>query len=269
MADSLPPAIMRDPRVRSVSWRDLVGMSRWESMRELGLPLPWLVAEIVFHAKHLHVAAACAAFMFFLACLRVAHDVFHRNLSLRRWFDDVVLAVMSPLMLTSLHAIRVAHLRHHVHCLDDHDAEAASAHTTALRALLLGPAFAIRTHYAGAKHGTRRERVVMSIEALSCVLLVGLAIGPARHSPLAWHVLLMGIGQALAPFFAVWTVHHDCDRSHYIARTLRNRLKSFLVLDMFFHVEHHLFPHVPTKHLPILAERLDRAAPELASRQVF
>jgi len=84
MADHNPPAIMRDPRIRSVSWRDLVGLSRWESVRELALPLPWLAAEIVLHASHLHVAASGAAFMFFLACLRVEHDLFHRNLSLPR-----------------------------------------------------------------------------------------------------------------------------------------------------------------------------------------
>jgi fatty acid desaturase len=153
--------------------------------------------------------------------------------------------------------------------MDDHDAEAASAHTTAVRALLFGPLFAARTHVAGVKHGLRRERVVMVLEAAACLSLVALAVSWSRGSALGWHLVLMAVGQMLAPFFAVWTVHHDCDRSHYIARTLRNRFKSLLVLDMFFHIEHHLFPRVPTKRLPILAERLDRAAPELATRQVF
>jgi fatty acid desaturase len=38
---------------------------------------------------------------------------------------------------------------------------------------------------------------------------------------------------------------------------------------MFFHVEHHLFPAVPTCHLPQLARRLDEAAPELTRLRVF
>jgi fatty acid desaturase len=38
---------------------------------------------------------------------------------------------------------------------------------------------------------------------------------------------------------------------------------------MFFHLEHHLFPKVPTSHLPRLADRLDSAAPELPAYQVF
>src|SRR5688572_28930594 len=95
-SDNAPLAIMRDPRVRSVPWRDLTGLSPWEAVRELALPLPWLAAELWLQSRHFGIAAAVAAFMFFLACLRVAHDVFHRNLSLRRDLDGVVLAVMSP-----------------------------------------------------------------------------------------------------------------------------------------------------------------------------
>jgi fatty acid desaturase len=33
---------------------------------------------------------------------------------------------------------------------------------------------------------------------------------------------------------------------------------------MFFHLEHHMFPGVPVKRLPRLAQRLDRAFPEIA-----
>ena len=40
------------------------------------------------------------------------------------------------------------------------------------------------------------------------------------------------------------------------SRTLRNPLKSAIAFDMFFHVEHHLFPKVPTRHLPELAPQL-------------
>jgi fatty acid desaturase len=86
---------------------------------------------------------------------------------------------------------------------------------------------------------------------------------------LAYHIIAMAIGQCFTAFFAVWTVHHDCDRSHYIARTLRGTLISIVTFDMFYHVEHHLFPQVPTKHLPQLAERLDTAAPELQEKRVF
>jgi fatty acid desaturase len=49
----------------------------------------------------------------------------------------------------------------------------------------------------------------------------------------------------------------------------RNRLKAIVTCDMFYHVEHHLFPAMPTRKLPALARRLDEAAPELASKKVY
>ena len=36
----------------------------------------------------------------------------------------------------------------------------------------------------------------------------------------------------------------------------------FLTFNMFLHVEHHLFPQIPTAHLPLLARRLDAALPD-------
>ena len=83
------------------------------------------------------------------------------------------------------------------------------------------------------------------------------------------HVVVMGIGQCGTGFFAVWTVHHDCDESHHIARTQRGRFKNWISYNMFFHVEHHLFPAVPTCHLPELSRRLDRVAPELQEKNVY
>jgi fatty acid desaturase len=53
------------------------------------------------------------------------------------------------------------------------------------------------------------------------------------------------------------------------ARTIRGRLKPFVTYEMFYHLEHHLFPAVPTRRLPELARRLDAVAPELSERRVF
>jgi fatty acid desaturase len=86
---------------------------------------------------------------------------------------------------------------------------------------------------------------------------------------LEYHVVAMLLGQCLTGFFAVWTVHHDCDPQGRFARTIRHRAKAFMTYNMFYHVEHHLFPAVPTCRLPVLAQRLDAVAPELAANKVF
>ena len=76
---------------------------------------------------------------------------------------------------------------------------------------------------------------------------------------LKWHVTLMITGHCLSAFFAVWSVHRGCNSPDFPARTLRGKLKNLLFYNMFFHFEHHLFPQVPTCHLPILAQRIDKA----------
>ena len=98
------------------------------------------------------------------------------------------------------------------------------------------------------------------------VALVFLVLDSAA---LRYHVIAMAAGQCLTAFFAVWTVHHGCDGEREIARTMRHRLKAFLTFSMFFHVEHHLFPQVPTRRLHILSARLDPVMPELRRKLVF
>ena len=138
-----------------------------------------------------------------------------------------------------------------------------------LGAILLGPIFPWLMHRKALAVANRRQRRWIVVELLASGLVVVLGFGVLDVAVLRYHIIVMALGQCLTAFFAVWTVHHDCDRSHFIARTLRSRFKNFLSYSMFFHVEHHLFPKVPTCHLSMLAERLDRAAPELQEKLVF
>jgi fatty acid desaturase len=177
--------------------------------------------------------------------------------------------VLSVLMLGSMHAVQVNHLQHHKHCMDDDDVEALSARMSGLLAILFGPVFPILLHVNAIKLANCRQRRWIVAELLANAVWIGLVFGLLDVPALRYHVVAMAIGQCLTAFFAVWTVHHDCDRFHFIARTLRSRLKNFASFSMFFHVEHHLFPRVPTCHLSILAERLDKAAPELQEKKVF
>ncbi|WP_265733416.1 fatty acid desaturase [Acinetobacter sp. ANC 4648] len=42
-----------------------------------------------------------------------------------------------------------------------------------------------------------------------------------------------------------------------------------ITYNMFYHVEHHLFPAVPTCNLHVLAKRLDEYDPSVEIRAVF
>lgn len=258
-----------DSRLRAVQWRDLTDLGPAEIARELLLPVPWLALSLGFAAWRLYPLALFASFFFFLTGLRVAHDAHHYNLGLPRAATEWVLFTLSVLMLGSMHAVQFNHLRHHKHCLDENDVEARSARMAWWQAVLWGPAFPLVLHSAALRQGRPHTRTWICLELIAngAVIAAAFFLWPSR--PLSYHVSAMAVGQCLTAFFAVWTVHHDCDPSRDIARTLRNRLKSRIAFDMFFHVEHHLFPRVPTCRLPELARRLDAVAPELARKRVY
>lgn len=267
--------ILNDPRVRAVEWRDLMHLSRWEVMHELLISLPWLAGSL--YCYHLAVTqhwawlllGLAAAFMLFLTGLRQVHNAYHYALGISRTATEWVIFALSMVMMGSMHAVQYNHLQHHKHCMDDGDIEAMSAKMPGWKALLLGPYFPYMLHKHALKSGGRHYRKWVLFELAMNVAWIALVFGVLDILILKIHIIVMLIGQCGTAFFAVWTVHHDCDRSHYIARTLRNPLKNFISYDMFYHVEHHLYPLVPTRKLSRLARRLDEAAPELRSKIVF
>ena len=148
--------LLVDTRVRSVPWRDLVTLRPAECLRELVLPLPWLFLALLAARYSLWVLALAGSFYFFLTGLRLVHDVFHGNLGLRAWGNDVVLLALSLLMLGSMHAVRLTHLQHHRDCLGEGDVEGAAARRGAAGALLLGVIFPIQVHLGALRMANRR-----------------------------------------------------------------------------------------------------------------
>lgn len=261
--------IMRDPRVRSVEWKDLLSLSRWEIVKELLLVVPWVSTALVLAYQGWYLLALGFSFTFFLCGLRVVHNAYHYALGIPRLGTEWVMFILSLMMQSSMHSLQQTHLHHHKHCMDDEDAEAASARMKGWQAIVFGPYFYYLIHRKGIELANPRQRRWILAEFLAIIAWVAVVFGVLQIPVLTYHVIAMFVGQCLTAFFAVWTVHHDCDRSHFIARTLRSPVKSFIAFDMFFHVEHHLYPKVPTCHLSRLSKRLDKAAPELSEMQVF
>jgi len=259
----------RDPRLRTVAWKDLLLLTRFDVAHELSLSLPWLVASLLAARWRLYPLALVCSFVFFLTGLRQVHNAHHCALGLSRQATEWVLFLLSVLMLGSMHAVQINHLRHHRRCLQPDDVEAMSARMPGWKAIALGPLFPIRLHRAAFRVATPRQRrwliAELAANAVGAVIACWLLALPVAR----YHVAVMAVGQCLTAFFAVWTVHHDCDTAGLFARTIRERLKAGLTYDMFYHLEHHLFPAVPTRRLPELARRLDAVAPEWAAKRVF
>ena len=267
--DAAQLRLRNDPRLRNVPWSDLLSLRRHEIAHELTLSLPWLLASLAAAHWRLYPLALLASFMFFLTGLRQVHNAYHYALGVPRAATEWVMLALSVLMLGSMHAVQVNHLRHHRYCLGEEDVEAMSARLPAWRALLLGPWFPLRLHHAALQVGSPRQRRWIGVELLANAVWIALVFAFLDNRVLEYHVMAMALGQCLTAFFAVWTVHHDCSDGAFPARTIRNPLKAWLTYAMFYHVEHHLYPAVPTRRLPILARRLDRVAPDLGALKVF
>jgi fatty acid desaturase len=129
--------------------------------------------------------------------------------------------------------------------------------------------FTVLLHATAFRRGNWKLRSTVTGQLVMNALWIRVVFAMFQSNALRYHVIAMAAGHCFTAFFAVWTVHHHCDRTHYLARTLRNRVKNAITFDMFRHLEHHLFPAVPTCHLALLSVRLDAAAPELKQKLVF
>lgn len=171
-------------------------------------------------------------------------------------------------MMASIHAVKFNHLRHHKYCLTDKDQEGKSAHMTWYGAILYGPIHMFEIHRLTWKLGNKKYRRNMSLELIS----IALVMFTAFYYGIDWviyHIIAMITGEFLMAFFAVWTVHHDTEENPEFARTQRGGWKNKITFSMFYHLEHHLFPAVPTIKLPELADRIDKALPKLNKKQTF
>ena len=261
--------LLRSGRLAGVEWRDLVSLTPLETVRELTLCLPWLALSLLLAAAHLYPPALAASFMMFLTGLRQAHNAHHHALGLGRRANEWFLFAMSVVMLGAMHAVKFNHLRHHKLCMGVGDVEAASARMSGWRAIAFGPLFPLLLHRTALAKGNRTVRLWVCAELAVNVAWIAAVFLWLRVDALRYHVIAMGVGQCLTAFFAVWTVHHDTEATAYPARTQRGWLRNVASYHMFLHVEHHLFPQVPTCHLPALARRLDAAAPDLARALVI
>ena len=260
--------MVQPERLRGVKWKDLRTLSTRELLIENNLTIPWfLLSMLLAYFEHYALALPFSAF-FFLTGLRQVHNGFHRALGTNRFLTWLTLYLNSVLMVVSLHAVKFNHLRHHRFTLTEGDYEGKSAGMSWYGAILYGPVHMFLIHKVTLQHGDRKYRWNVLFELASIAVFVA-GVFHLRLHFLIYHVVVMALGECLMAFFAVWTVHHDTQDAPALARTQRTGWKNLLTFSMFYHLEHHLFPAVPTIKLPELAKRLDQALPELEKRRTF
>ena len=264
--------------INAVKWQDLRSLTRGQIAYNVILPYPFLLLSWWFASQSWYVLACGASYLFFAAAFRQAHDGYHHSLGTGKRTTTGILLLLSVLLITSLHSIRATHMEHHRNPLGDSDIEGSLAKVSWWQAMLGGVTYRLSIYRQGLRLSSRRNQriaylefgLIASVIATALVLSVFPIAVPAiamSAQVLMYHILTMMLANASVGIIAVWDVHHDCDET--VARTERNLLVNFLTFNLLYHVEHHLFPAVPSNHLPQLAKRLDAEVPHLTEARVL
>ncbi len=258
---------MRHQSLATIQWQDLRELRPSETIYNVLLSLPFLLLSWWSASQSIWLLALAASFFFFTAALRQAHDCYHLTLGVNKVATELMLFMLSITMLCSTHAIRHTHLNHHRDPLGDSDVEGNWARLPWYQAILGGGLFSIAIQWFGLTNGSTRNRLLVMVDMLLISAVISTAL-ITMHPVLMYHVLVMLVANMMVGFFAVWSVHHGCDEIVY-ARSERQPLINTLTFNLLYHVEHHLFPAVPTNHLPELAKRLDATAPQWTQQPVL
>lgn len=251
-----------DDIARKVDWRDLVAMKPVDGISECLHPLPWLATSLIAAQYAQWPIALVCSFMFFLTALRLNHEAIHHSLGFSPRGHRAVLHGLSLVMLGSNHSVAFNHMQHHAQINTARDIEGRCGRMSLAGVLAYGPLFPFACHRNTWREGGRAWRHLLVIDLAFNLGLPALALATG-WTALAYHIAVMLVAQCFTALFAVWITHRSCEHGELVARTQRSRWINFISYNMFFHLEHHLFPAVPVKRLPRLATRIDVLAPWL------
>ncbi len=256
------------PRIEELG-TDLLTTTRWQRWQPIGMPFLWAAGFMLAWHLNLYWLSALSLLMAFSASSTSTHDVVHGSLGIKRRESEWLLFLLGAPILESGHAYRLTHLEHHRIFPSHEDLEGEAAHLPIWRVLLEGPTFLPRLWmWAWRKaNGKPAQRRWLAIEAILpfAFLAFALLVRGYTTAPLAYFIAV-AISSWFYPLFAVHLPHrHFGDSKVSQAWTLRGRLIPRLFRPLAFHLEHHLYPMVPSHNLPQLAERLE---PHLRERGV-
>jgi beta-carotene hydroxylase len=198
-------------------------------------------------------------FLIFVAVVTLTHDVVHGGLGLSARQTDWALFAFGAVLLESGHAYRLTHLQHHRVFPGADDPEGDPSRMGFWQSVFYGPFFLPRLWWWALQRSRRRaERwwLLAEVAWAGAVLLLGLFLWPEIPAVLAYALLAI-VGSWVYPLLTVHLPHHDYG-DHPLTQTgsLRGRIIPPLFLELTYHLEHHLYPAVPSHRLPELSRRL-------------
>ena len=231
--------------------------TRWRIV-SLGRPFLCVILYIIFAALGWWPLAVLAVMVLFITIVASAHDLAHKVLGLPNWVNHILLAVIGMLVLESGHAYQVTHLQHHRRFPHDDDPEGDPAHMGFLQALFMGPVFLFYL-WGWAWRRAPRMRPWLALEAGWFLAFTIASLLLWRQIPgLLIYTVLVIAGSWVYPMMTVHLPHNaEGENALFQTYTLRGRIIPRLFLELTYHLEHHLYPAVPSHNYGRLAQRLE------------
>jgi beta-carotene hydroxylase len=237
---------------------DLLRTTRGECRRALVRPFLGLLAFALAAYAGVWWITPLVVFLIFVAVVTAAHDVVHGSLGLGPRQTDWALFALGAVLLESGHAYRISHGRHHQIFPGPDDPEGDPARMSLGGAILHGVVFLPRL-WGWAWRRTPSARGWLILEGAWAVAwpVLGAFLLPVTPAVLVYSGLALA-GSWVYPLLTVHLPHRNYGDTPFTqTHTLRGWLVPKLFLELTYHLEHHLYPQVPSHHLPELSRRLD------------
>ena len=240
---------------------DLVATSERQRWLALARPFIGLSAYAVAAYAQVWWFTPFLVFLTFIAVVTVTHDVVHGSLGLSRRQTDWALFALGAVLLESGHAYRATHLRHHRVFPGHGDPEGDPARRTLVGAILWGPVFLPRLWcwaLSQSKPGSAQRGWLIAEAAWPLsVIVAGVWLLPLTPTVLLYAAMVI-VGSWVYPLLTVHLPHRRYGDTPFTqTHTLRGRIIPALFLELTYHLEHHLYPEVPSHNLPELSRRLE------------
>jgi fatty acid desaturase len=247
----------------------------WANSVVLLFPALWICAAILME-KFPALPVRCAGILVIGICIQamsiVMHEAMHGNLfrhpALDRWVG-FAMAVPASLGAT---AYKVAHRNHHCHTRTAQDQNEFSNLCRSQKQyvalyyawLVIGtPIFMFLVPWKALKLASRKDRRRIIVEYTLIFLVYAVAIwamidGHLKSILLYW-LIPAAVAIALSNVRELSEHLGTLGNGDAVVRTrtvTSNRIVSFLMLNLNYHLEHHLFPQIPWYNLPRVHELL-------------
>lgn len=259
----MPDATMQTPVLPKLDelGRDLLTTTPRQRNIAFLRPCLGLAAYLLAMKFHLWWLTPVVVFLIFVAIVTVTHDVVHGCLGLNRRQTEWALFCCGTFLLESGHAYRTTHLQHHRLFPQQEDPEGDPARMSLWKAICYGPFFLPRLWLWALRQNRNRPDQCRWLLAEASFALAVIATGIllwSKMPAILLYACLVIVGSWVYPLLTVHLPHRNYgDTPLTQTHTLRGRIIPALFLELTYHLEHHLYPQVPSHHLGELSRRLD------------